>query len=60
MIEDVVPLHGVAVSVREDEPVSGVRTVPQGERLDLRRDGGRIRFEVPRLEGHQMLELALR
>ena len=59
IVEDVVPLHNVPVAVRADKPVQRVRLVPQGEPVDFAVDGGYVTFTVPRIEGHQMVELAL-
>ncbi|MGC9349923.1 MAG: beta-galactosidase trimerization domain-containing protein [Anaerolineae bacterium] len=57
VIEDVVPLHDVAVSVKVDEPVERVTLVPQGEPLAFEVEDGRVSFTVPRVEGHQMVEI---
>jgi hypothetical protein len=58
VVEDVIPLREVAVSVRADEPLAGVRCVPGGEELTWRAADGRIHFTVPEVRGHQMVELA--
>jgi hypothetical protein len=57
-IEDVIPLHDVKVSVKVPRAVSSVKRVPGGEDLQHRQEGGRVHFLLPRLEGHQMVELA--
>ncbi len=58
VIEDPVPLHDVAVSVRLDRPVTGVRLVPEGRDLDFQTNNGATTFTVPRVYIHQMIELA--
>jgi hypothetical protein len=35
-----------------------VRLVPDGAALEFARDGGHVTFTVPRVEGHQMVELS--
>lgn len=56
-IEDVIPLHDVAVSVRLPTTARSVRLVPSGEALAFEADAGCVRFRVPRLVGHAMIEL---
>ena len=58
IIEDVIPLHDLNVSVRVPRPVRSVTRVPEGQALSYRQEGGRVHFLLPRLEGHQMVELA--
>lgn len=59
IIEDFVPLAGIKVALRPAEPVSAVRLVPQGEALPFTRDpDGTVRFVVPSLLCHQMVELS--
>jgi hypothetical protein len=58
VIEDVISLHNLTLSVRTDRPVQSVRCVPRGQALDFRRAGRRTEFVLPKLEGHQMIELA--
>ncbi|MCY4408941.1 MAG: beta-galactosidase trimerization domain-containing protein [Caldilineaceae bacterium] len=59
VIEDVLPLYDVGVSLRLPGPVAGVRCVPGGETLAFKEAMGRLSFTVPKLEGHQMVEIAL-
>jgi hypothetical protein len=56
-IQDIVPLRDVAVEVEADG-LASVRLVPDGQDLPFTVEGGRARFTVPRVEGHQMVELA--
>ncbi|MCK4283725.1 MAG: beta-galactosidase, partial [Candidatus Brocadiae bacterium] len=58
VIEDVIPLHELSVSVKVPERVRSVRCVPGGQELAFRQEGGRVDFLLPRLEGHEMVELA--
>ena len=57
IVEDVVPLYGVSVSLRVDAPVTSVALVPQGEALTFHQSEGRVTFTVPKVEGHQMVEI---
>lgn len=56
-IEDVIPLHEVAVSVATPHQPQSVRLVPRGEPLAFTHEAGRVRFTVPRIEGHAMVEI---
>jgi hypothetical protein len=55
-IQDIVPLQDVGVEV-EVEGVQAIRLVPEGQDLPFEVKGGRARFSVPRVAGHQMVEL---
>jgi hypothetical protein len=55
-IQDIVPLQDVGVEV-EAEGVQAVRLVPEGQDLPYEAKGGRARFSVPRVLGHQMVEI---
>jgi len=57
VIEDVIPLYDVGVSVKTSRKVKAVTCVPQGEALDFDEVDGRVKFTLPRLDGHQMIEL---
>ena len=56
-IQDLVPLHGVAVTLAVPAEVKSVRLVPQGEALRFSEEGGRVTFEVPEVTGQQMIEV---
>jgi hypothetical protein len=58
VIEDLLPLHDVHVAVRRGAAPSAVRLVPEGRSVPFTWADGRVRFTVPRLECHQMVELA--
>lgn len=61
IIEDEIPLHDVPVRLRLGDAVDdvkSVRVVPEGETLDFNSDGDVVRFDVPRIVGHAMVEVA--
>ena len=59
VIEDAVALSHVDVSLRTDgRAPASVRCVPQGDAIPFTYDGGRVRFTVPAVELHQMVEVA--
>ncbi|MCY0877579.1 MAG: hypothetical protein OWU84_01355 [Firmicutes bacterium] len=58
IIEDVIPLHDLALSVKAEHPVQAVRLVPEGVPLAFSYSAGRIEFTVPRVSGHQLVEIA--
>ena len=55
VIEDVPPLHEVAVSLRRTRRPSAVRLEPQECDLPFTYEGGRVHCIVPRLECHQLV-----
>jgi hypothetical protein len=55
----VVPLLGVRVSLRVKRRIQSVATAPQGAQLAFTEKAGRVEFTLPRLEGHQMIAVAL-
>ncbi|HHY49036.1 MAG TPA: hypothetical protein GYA10_04750, partial [Alphaproteobacteria bacterium] len=57
-IQDLVTLHDIAVDVATTAAPRAVRLVPSGEQLAFTASGGRVRFVVPRLTGHEMIEIA--
>jgi len=59
IIEDVIPLFDVPVSVRAPQGARAVELVPQGEPLPFTQRDGRLEFTLPRVEGHQMVCIAL-
>ncbi|OMF30758.1 beta-galactosidase [Paenibacillus sp. FSL H8-0548] len=60
IIEDVIPLHDTRISVKVDRDVTGVLLVPDNKPLDYETKDGRIEFLVPKITGHQMVELSFR
>ncbi len=59
VIEDVLPVHDVGIDLAVSEPVGGVCLVPDGAHLPFMQDAGRVRFRVPELNGHALVEIAL-
>ncbi|MGC9468456.1 MAG: alpha-amylase family protein [Anaerolineae bacterium] len=57
IVEDVVPLADVSVSIRVDAPAKAVTMVPQGHALDFEVREGRVAFTMPKVVGHQMIEI---
>lgn len=58
IIEELIPLHEVACKVRLPRRIKTVRLVPGDESLPFVQKEGAVSFVVPRVEGHQMVELA--
>jgi hypothetical protein len=56
-IQDLTTLHDIEVSVAVQGDVKSVRLVPSGKGLDFNQKGGRVEFIVPRLTGHEMVEI---
>ena len=56
-IEEIIPLHGVEISLRAEGPVTSVRAVPEDQALPFARAEGRITFTLPTLHGYQMIEV---
>lgn len=60
IVEDIIPLCEVPVSVRVEGEPRSVRLVPQGEEIAFTVAGDHVGFVIPRIEGTQMVEIALR
>lgn len=58
VIEDTVPLHDVQVMVRLPRRPKRARLVPDDVNLPFEISADRVSFMVPKVEGHQMVELA--
>ena len=58
VLEYLIPMPDVQVAVRRNAKPSAVRMVPAGTALPFTYTDGRVRFTVPKLECHQMVELA--
>lgn len=54
-IEDVIPLYGVALSVRVPLPPAQVKCVPQNTPIPFRWENGCVHFVVEQVSGHQMV-----
>ncbi|MDA0747602.1 MAG: beta-galactosidase trimerization domain-containing protein [bacterium] len=57
VIEDVIPVYDVGISVRTSRRVSSVICVPTGDALEFEENSGRVLFRLPKLDGHQMVEI---
>ena len=58
VLEDVLPLFNLNVSLKVPHRIRSVTSVPQGQKLAFKKTGDRIVFTLPRLDGHQMIEVA--
>ncbi|MCF1713691.1 beta-galactosidase trimerization domain-containing protein [Flavihumibacter sp. RY-1] len=58
IIEDVIPLYDLKVSVKTEKAIRKVRLVPQQTSLSFRKVGSRLEITLPKLNGHQMIELS--
>ncbi|MEW2549934.1 alpha-amylase family protein [Streptomyces sp. NPDC047002] len=54
-VEDVIPLHGLTVSLRTPGAVRAVTSVPDGTPLPHHTADGRTRIAVDRVDGHRMI-----
>jgi hypothetical protein len=59
-IQDLVTLSDVAVDLVPEAEVAAVRLAPEGVVLPHAVEAGRLRFTVPKVRGHQMVEIAYR
>lgn len=57
IIEDTVPLYNVKCSIKSDKKPSGVALVPSGKELEFDYINGRVLFNVPEVNIHQMVEI---
>ncbi len=60
VIEDVLPLYQIELSVRVPGQVSGAVCVPQNEPLTFTQEQDRVTLILPKLTGHQMIDLELK
>ncbi len=58
-IEDIIPLYNLHVSIKAPGKVKSVRCVSEDMPVDFTVNKGRVEFTLPKLEGHQIIELAL-
>ena len=58
IVEDVIPLHDVQMSVRAGRRPSAVRLAPEGEPVAWEYDDGYVRFQLPKVEGYQIVQIA--
>ena len=59
-IQDLITLTDIAASIETTGKVVSVRQVPEGRELAFVQDGDRVRFLVPILRGHAMVEISYR
>ncbi len=59
IVEDVIPLHDVGISLLVGTKPQRVFLVPQMEPIAFRFTSGTIQFTVPRVDGHQMVEITV-
>ena len=57
-VQDLVTLRDVAVDMATHGRVAAVTLVPAGSALPFQQAAGRVSFVVPRLRGHQMVEVS--
>ena len=55
IVEDTIPLYNIQTRVKVDRESSRVYLVPQKEKLDLTFKEGYVMFNVPKVQGHQMI-----
>jgi hypothetical protein len=58
VIEDVIPLHDIKLSIKPNAIVKNVMLVPQMQSLIYNTLDEKIEFTVPKIHGHQMIEIA--
>lgn len=59
IVEDVVPLYNMKVTMKCKKKVKSVQCVPSLEKIEFRREGETITFNIPKIEGHQMCAVEL-
>jgi hypothetical protein len=57
VIEEAIPLHDLELSVLAPQGARRVSTAPEGVELPFIREGDRVLFTLPRLDGHQIVVL---
>jgi hypothetical protein len=56
IIEDIIPLYNIGFAVNVDKEVTDVKLIPQNIPVEFTKDGSMIRFTIPEIRGHQMVE----
>ncbi len=59
IIEDLYPLYNVACALKLREKVCGVICAPDGAPIDFQSDNGWVRFTLPKLDCHAMVEIRI-
>ncbi len=57
-IEDVIPVYDIEVQLQLSEKVQAVKTAPEGRKLTFEHNDGGVKVKLPKLQGHQMIELS--
>lgn len=57
-IEDIIPVYDIKLELNLPKKVTSVKLVPTGKRLEFSQEGGKISFKLPKLLGHQMVEMS--
>lgn len=58
IVEDIIPLYNLNITLNSGRTLTKAKLVPQQEELPIKMDGNRIEISVPKLNGHQMIELS--
>lgn len=56
-IQDIMTLADIDVTLRTKNTPTAVNLVPENEAINFKTDGDRVSFTVPRVRGHQMIEV---
>lgn len=57
-VEDVIPLYQISVSIRSNKKIKQICLVPERKILDFSQEGEHVKFKIPEIRGHQMVELS--
>lgn len=57
IIEDIIPLYNLETEVLVNKNVKSVKLVPSNEKLDFKLENGKVKFQVPKINGHEMVEI---
>ncbi len=55
IIEDIIPLHQISLTLRQQRPVRRVYLAPENQDIPFTRENGTIRLIVPEVNCHQMV-----
>jgi hypothetical protein len=58
VVEDIIPLHNLKISLNLPKKVNSAKLVPEDNNIKISSEGKKIALFVPKLEGHQMIELS--
>jgi hypothetical protein len=56
-IEDVIPVYDISFTLTLPRKIRTVKTAPEGTALTFEQHGEEVKLSLPKLHGHQMLEL---